>query len=77
MLIKLSSLLQACINNGYQKKILIKTNKLQSKQLFSFNQSFHKDLIIISNIDDFCDKKKRANDLNDFLENFSNHEISN
>lgn len=71
-------LLQACNNNGYQKKVLIKTNKLRSKQLFSFNQNFHEDLIIINNIDDFCNKKKQANDLNDFLESFSsNREISN
>ena len=44
-------LLQACHNNKYQKKILIKNNNFYQETLFSFHQKFTKDLIIIDNID--------------------------
>jgi len=52
-------LLQACQKNGYQKKILIKTNNLQMKQLFTFDdQKLDKNVIIVDSIDKFCKEKR-------------------
>ena len=53
-------LLQACQKNGYQKKIIIKTNDLQTAQLFAFNdQEIDENMIVVDNIDKFC--KEREN----------------
>lgn len=53
-------LLQACQKNGYQQKILIKTNDLQITQLFAFdNQKRDKNMIVVDNIDRFCEEKER------------------
>ncbi|MCK5211723.1 site-specific DNA-methyltransferase [Candidatus Parcubacteria bacterium] len=51
-------LLQACKKNGYKKKILIKTNSLQTTQLFAFDdQNIDKSVIIVDDIDKFCEDK--------------------
>ncbi|MDA3838831.1 MAG: site-specific DNA-methyltransferase [Candidatus Delongbacteria bacterium] len=53
-------LLQACQKNGYQKKILIKTNNLQMNQLFDFDDKrLDKNVIVVDNIDKFCEDKER------------------
>ena len=47
-------LLQACKKNGYQKKILIKTNDLQDATLFNYSiEMYDKNLIVIDNFDKF------------------------
>ena len=52
-------LIQACKKNGYQKKILIKTNNLQNTQLlFTFdNQKHYESVIVVDNLDKFCEEK--------------------
>ena len=51
---------QACQKNGYQKKIIIKTNDLQTAELFSFDeQKRDENMIIIDSIDKFFDQKER------------------
>ena len=53
-------LMLACQKNGYQKKILIKTNNLKMNQLFDFDdQKQDKNVIIVDNIDKFCEEKER------------------
>ena len=55
----LRSLIQACRKNGYQKKILIKTNELQNTQLFIFDhQKQEEGLIIVENICEFYEKRE-------------------
>jgi site-specific DNA-methyltransferase (adenine-specific) len=55
----ISLLLQACKKNGYQKKIIIKTNDLQTAQLFSFDEDKRdKDMIVVDNIDRFCEERE-------------------
>lgn len=55
----LRSLIQACRKNGYQKKILIKTNDLQNTQFFIFdNQKHDKDVIVVENLDKFYKEKE-------------------
>jgi len=53
-------LLQACQKNGYQQKILIKTNNLKTTQLFAFTDPRIDDsIIVIDNLDKFCKEKER------------------
>jgi site-specific DNA-methyltransferase (adenine-specific) len=53
-------LLQACQKNGYQKKIIIKTNDLQTTQLFAFDdQKRDENMIVVDNIDRFCDEREK------------------
>jgi len=53
-------LLQACQKNGYQKKIIIKTNDLQTAQLFAFeDKKRDENMIVVDNIDRFCEEKER------------------
>lgn len=53
-------LLQACEKNGYQQKILIKTNNLKTTQLFAFTDPGIDDsIIIVDNLDKFCEEKER------------------
>ena len=53
-------LLQACEKNGYQKKILIKTNNLKTKQLFAFiDPIIDENIIIVDNLDQFCKEKEK------------------
>jgi len=52
-------LLQACQKNGYQKKVLIKTNNLQAAQLFSFDdQTRAENIIVVDNIDRFYEERE-------------------
>ena len=52
-------LLQACQKNGYQKKIIIKTNDLQTAQLFAFDdQQRDENMIVVDNIDRFCEERE-------------------
>ncbi len=58
--IAIKSLLQACEKNGYQQKILIKTNNLKTTQLFAFSDPRTDDnMIIVDNLDKFCEEKER------------------
>ncbi len=53
-------LLQACEKNGYQQKILIKTNDLKTTQLFAFTDPRIDDsMILVDNLDKFCKEKER------------------
>jgi len=53
-------LLQACEKNGYQQKILIKTNNLKTTQLFAFTDPRIDDsIIVVDNLDKFCKEKER------------------
>lgn len=53
-------LLQACEKNGYQQKILIKTNNLKTTQLFAFTDPRIDDsVIVVDNLDKFCKEKER------------------
>ncbi len=52
-------LLQACEKNGYQQKILIKTNNLKTTQLFAFTDPGDDSIIIVDNLDKFCEEKER------------------
>lgn len=53
-------LLQACHKNGYQQKILIKTNNLKTTQLFAFTDPRIDDsIIVVDNLDKFCKEKER------------------
>lgn len=53
-------LLQACKKNGYQKKVLIKTNNLQTIQLFTFDyKKIDENVIVVDNIEKFCEEKER------------------
>ncbi len=53
-------LLQACQKNGYQKKIIINMNTLQTAQLFTFDaQRRDENLIVVDNIDKFCEEKEK------------------
>ena len=52
-------LIQACKKNKYQKKVLMKTNKLQDTQLFIFNNQKHdEDVIVVENLDKFYEEKE-------------------
>ena len=53
-------LMQACRKNDYQKKVVIKTNNSQKPKLFSFaNQKFDKSVIVVDNLDAFCEEKEK------------------
>ncbi|MGW8185416.1 MAG: DNA-methyltransferase [Candidatus Moraniibacteriota bacterium] len=53
-------LLQACQKNGYQQKIIIKTNNLKTTQLFTFTDPRIDDsMIVVDNLDKFCKEKER------------------
>lgn len=53
-------LLQACQKNGYQKKVIIKTNDFQNTQLFTFaDQRVDDNIIVVDNLDKFCEEKER------------------
>ncbi len=53
-------LLQACEKNGYQQKILIKTNNLKATQLFAFTDPRIDDsIMVVDNLDKFCKEKER------------------
>jgi len=53
-------LLQACEKNGYQQKILIKTNNLKTTQLFTFTDpGINNSIIVVDNLDKFCEQKER------------------
>lgn len=53
----LQLLIQACKKNGYQKKILIKTNNLRNTQLFIFdNQQYDEDVIVVENLNKFYEE---------------------
>ena len=58
--IAIQFLLQACEKNGYQQKILIKTNDLKATQLFAFTDPRIDDsIIVVDNLDKFCEEKER------------------
>lgn len=49
---------QACLKNGYQKKILIKTNNRKSDQLFTFaEENQEKDLIVVEDVERFMGER--------------------
>lgn len=53
-------LLQACQKNGYQKKVIIKTNDFRNTQLFAFtDQRVDDNIIVVDNLDKFCEEKER------------------
>lgn len=53
-------LIQACRKNGYQKKVLIKTNNLQNTQLFIFDSQKHdENVIVVENLDKFYEEKEK------------------
>lgn len=53
-------LLQACQKNGYQKKIVIKTNNLQNTQLFAFSDPrIDETTIVVDDLDKFCREKEK------------------
>ena len=53
-------LMQACRKNDYQKKVVIKTNNSQKPKLFSFaSQKFDESVIIVDNLDAFCEEKEK------------------
>ena len=63
----------ACKNNGYEKKILIKTNNLRAKQLFPTNTKTIKDIIIVDDVNSFFVLKQKTNNLHDLLENLNSN----
>ncbi len=53
-------LIQACQKNGYQKKVLIKTNDLKTTQLFPFdNSQSDESIILVDDIDKFFEEKEK------------------
>lgn len=53
-------LLQACQKNGYQKKVVIKTNNFQNTQLFAFSDPrIDENIIVVDNLDKFCREKEK------------------
>ena len=53
-------LLHACKKNSYEKKILIKTDNLQTNQLFTIDtEKLGKNMIVIDSIDEFFKQKEK------------------
>lgn len=53
-------LLQACRKNGYQKKILVKTNNLQDSRLFGLDEKItDENVIVVDDVDRFRREKEK------------------
>ena len=50
-------LTRACQKNGYQKKVLIKTNDMLTDQLFLFKNKMDKDVIVVEDVDQFLSQR--------------------